>query len=83
MNLDYVTTNYTMELGPQVENETEVGYNIVNKTTGVIEYSDVLMPRTIEALLNLQEHWDRVDGLWNEGVDVAPVLSIASPDAVH
>ena len=45
---------YHIEIGADPEFGKPV-YNIVNKETQVVEYEDVILPRTIEALENLDE----------------------------
>jgi len=54
MNLNYNTENYSIMVGDSLLHENEVAYQIVNTDTGVIEFEDNILPRTIDALLNLQ-----------------------------
>lgn len=55
--MDYSTTNYRIVVGEDKDNENPI-YQIVNSETGVVEYDDFILPRTIEAILNLQEKFD-------------------------
>lgn len=59
-NMDrYETENYKVVVAT-LATETE-GYQIVNKSTGVVEYEDVILPRTLDSLASLQQEITRAN----------------------
>jgi hypothetical protein len=57
--MDYQTDDYRIEV---VENKEGVEvYVIVNRTTGVTEYEDYLLPRTVDTLMELQKRLEEVN----------------------
>lgn len=51
-----------------------LGYQIVNKATGVVEYEDVILPRTLDSLASLQQELTRA----NEEIAPAAKPKLAS-----
>jgi len=79
--MEYQTNNYTIEVGATVEDgENKLIYQIVNKDTNVVEYDDFILPRTIEALTNLQDKLDEADGVFN--VDDVSIVSLIKEGAI-
>ena len=79
--MEYQTNNYTIEVGAIVEDgENKLIYQIVNKDTNVVEYDDFILPRTIEALTNLQDKLDEADGVFNGGD--ASIVSLIKEGAI-
>ena len=60
----YVTDDYEIVLGAPPHDSEGVGeedvYKIRNKVTGVYEYSDYLLSRTVDTLVQMQERLDEV-----------------------
>lgn len=55
----YNTEHYTVIVA---ELSTDgLGYQIVNKLTGVVEYEDVILPRTLDSLASLQQELTRAN----------------------
>lgn len=70
--MDYSTKNY--EIVVLVDGEKEKPYYAIkNKTTNVSEYEDNLLPRTIDAMTNLQALFEEADGKYNKPI---PTLSL-------
>ena len=59
MKTEYTTEDYQVEIAQSREDEVPV-YHIVNKITGVMEYEDHLLPRTIDSMLQMQERMNEV-----------------------
>jgi hypothetical protein len=55
--MDYETHDYRVIIVDSVEPPKQL-YGIQNKETGVIEYEDNILPRTLDACKNLQELHD-------------------------
>ena len=64
--MDYDTDNYSLVVGAGIDSNVDE-YQVVNKLTGVIEYNDYILPRSIEALVNLQEKLDEVESSFKSG----------------
>lgn len=63
MSALFSTDSYDIRVGRSTEEGADQNlYQIINRETGVIEYEDTIMPRTLDACKNLQE-------LLNEAVD--------------
>ena len=57
--MEYQTDDYRIEV---VENKEGVEvYVVVNRTTGVTEYEDYLLPRTVDTLMELQKRLEEVN----------------------
>lgn len=52
--MNYQTRNYEVVVGQDKEKDNTPYYTVVNKETGVVEYEDNILPRTLDATKNLQ-----------------------------
>jgi len=57
--MEYITDDYRIDVVMNKEG-VEV-YVVVNLTTGVTEYEDYLLPRTIDTLMELQKRLEEVN----------------------
>lgn len=77
--MDYKTENYFIDLGSNKEDGADI-YQIINRETGVIEYDDFILPRTIEALLNLEEKLQEANRIYEHGE--SPSLSLVEEPTI-
>lgn len=74
----YDTKDYYIDIGESLEEPKQDEYKIYNKKTGVVEYSDYLLPRVIDSMLQMQERLVEVVNKFNESVkaDNTPQLTV-------
>lgn len=61
--MEFETDNYALAI--RVDDEEKNFYAVVNKETHIVEYEDNILPRTIDALLNLQELLNEAEKRYN------------------
>tara|TARA_R110000851_G_scaffold224947_2_gene377759 strand:+ start:915 stop:1181 length:267 start_codon:yes stop_codon:yes gene_type:complete len=78
VSLKYETEDYYIDIGESLEEPKQREYKVYNKKTGVVEYSDYLLPRVIDSMLQMQEKLVEVVNKFNESVkaDNTPKLTV-------
>lgn len=76
----YSTENYHITVGENKEADHPL-YQIVNTATGIIEYEDTILPRTLDACKNLQDLLDEAIINFNKKDD-APALELVKDEPI-
>ena len=78
VSLKYETEDYYIDIGESLEEPKQREYKVYNKKTEVVEYSDYLLPRVIDSMLQMQEKLVEVVNKFNESVkaDNTPKLTV-------
>ena len=57
--------DYILVVGNSREDEGTLAYHIMNKESSVIEYEDYMLPRTLDAMISMQDKLDEVMAKYN------------------
>lgn len=79
--MDYVTEDYAISVGQNKEDQTV--YLITNKETGVVEYEDYLLPRTLNTLVELQSRLEEARETFDKPVKPLAIVGDIDGERTH
>jgi hypothetical protein len=74
----YDTKDYYICIEDSLEEPKQKEYKVVNKKTEVVEYSDYLLPRVIDSMIQMQDRLVEVVAKFNKSLkdDKTPKLTV-------
>jgi hypothetical protein len=74
----FQTDQYFIDIGFDEEEKMKI-YCVTNKLTGVVEYEDTILPRTLDAIKNLQQLYEEAVANFMK----QPTLKVVSDKSKH